>query len=75
MVLHKFMHVMNDVFRNQIQWAQRNNLSHVMEGLKLLLGMLGIQRVINISQLHIHKPKLHPFVRNYTSFKFKAYYM
>jgi len=34
LVLHEFMHVMNDIFRNQIKWAQRNNLSHVMEGLK-----------------------------------------
>jgi hypothetical protein len=34
LVLHEFMHVMNDIFRNQIQWAQRKNLSHVMEGLK-----------------------------------------
>jgi hypothetical protein len=44
-------------------------------GLKELVGMVGIQRLINISQIHIHKPKLHPFVGNYTSFKFKAYYM
>ncbi len=48
LVLHKFVHAMNKNFKNQVQWAEKDNLLKVMEGFKELLGLPNIQRAINV---------------------------
>ncbi len=60
LVLCEFMHAMNKVFKNLIQWAQGNNLFHVMEGFKEFSRMSSIQRAIDVFQIHIPTPKVHP---------------
>jgi hypothetical protein len=45
-----------------------------MERFKELLGLPSIQGAIDAIQIQIHKPKVAIFVRDYCSFKSKAYY-
>jgi len=46
-----------------------------MEGINDLSSLLSIQNAIDITQIHIQKPKSHIFVTNYYYFKSKAYNM
>ncbi len=40
--------------------ARGNNLFHVMEGFKEFSRMSSIQRAIDVFQIHIPTPKVHP---------------
>ncbi len=72
LVLHKFVHAMNKIFKNQVRWVEGNNLLHVMEGIKELSNLPSIQGAIDVVQIHIQKLKA-IFVGDYYTFKSKAY--
>ncbi len=57
MVLHKFVVVVNVVFRNQIQWPWNEDLSRVMAVFKDWCGLLFVHGAIDCTQIHNHKPK------------------
>ncbi len=74
LVLHEFVWFMNQVLRNQIAWLERDDLTKVMNGLKKICRLLAIQESIDVTQIHMFKPKgQHVF--KYFSYKSKAYNM
>jgi hypothetical protein len=73
LMLREFVHVINDVFKAQLQWIECERLFQIMQGFKELLGLPCIQGAINAIQIHIHKPMVAIRARDYYSFKLKAY--
>jgi len=74
LVLHEFVWFMNQVLQNQIAWLERDDLTKVMNGLKKICRLLAIQESIDVTQIHMFKPKgQHVF--KYFSYKSKAYNM
>jgi hypothetical protein len=53
LVLRKFVHVVNDVFKAQLWWLERERLFQIMDEFKKLLGLPSIQGAINVIQIHI----------------------
>jgi hypothetical protein len=53
LVLQEFVHVVNDVFKAQLQWLEHERLFQIMEGFKRLLRLPSIQGAINAIQIHI----------------------
>jgi hypothetical protein len=66
-MLREFVHVVNVVFKNFIQWPKGHDITYVIDGFKDLSG-LPIK-----SQVHIQKPKGQIFVVDYYFFKSKFY--
>lgn len=42
LMLRKFVHVVNDVFKAQLRWLECERLFQIMEGFKKLLGLPSI---------------------------------
>lgn len=57
MVLHKFVVVVNVVFRSQIQWPWNEDLSRVMVVFKDWCGLPFVHGAIDCTQIYNHKPK------------------
>jgi hypothetical protein len=72
-MLRKFVHVVNVVFKNFIQWPEGHDITYVIDGFKDLCGLPLIARAIKIIQVHIQKPKGQIFVADYYTFKNKFY--
>jgi hypothetical protein len=53
--LWEFVHAINDVFNNQIQWDEINSLLNVF---KEFLGLPCIQGAIDVPQILIQKSKV-----------------
>lgn len=73
LMFRKFVHVVNDVFKAQLRWLERERLFQIMDKFKKLLGLLGIQGAIDAIQIHIQKPKVAICVGDYYSLKLKEY--
>ncbi len=74
LVLHEFVWFMNQMLQNQIAWLKRDDLSKVMNGFRELCKLLAIHGFIDVTQIHMFKPK-GQHVTKYFSYKSKAYNM
>jgi hypothetical protein len=74
MVLQKFVHVVNVVFKNQIKWSTEKDLKDVMVGFKTFCDLPSIHNVINVIQICTQKSQV-AFTKHYFSFKSKTYNM
>lgn len=74
LVLCEFVWFMNPTFWNQIAWPKGDDLTKIMNGFKKLCGLLTIRGSINVTQIHVFKPKGQRVVE-YFSYKSKAYNM
>ncbi len=72
MVLHNFVFVVNEVFRNQIRWPQGEDLSWVIVGFRGFCGLLSIHGVIDCTPIYIQKPTS-GFIIDIYSYKLKAH--
>jgi hypothetical protein len=51
MVLQKFVHVVNVVFKNQIKWPKGKDLKDVMVGFKKICDFPSVHNAINVIQI------------------------
>jgi hypothetical protein len=74
MVLQKFVHVMNVVFKNKIKWPKGKDLKDVMVGFKKICDFPSIHNAINVIQICTQNLQV-AFTKHYFSFKSKTYNM
>jgi hypothetical protein len=53
LVLQQFVHAINVISKNQLQWFEGDSILHVMEGFKDLSSLPRIQGVSNVTQIRI----------------------
>jgi hypothetical protein len=72
LVLWEFLYVINVVCKIQIRWPKGEVLVKVVAGFKNLCDLPHVNGVIDITQIHIQKPR-GPFVGDYLSIKSKGF--
>lgn len=74
LVLHEFVWFVNQMFQIQITWFEGKDLVQVMIGFRKFCNLLTIHGTIDITQIHVFKPK-GQHVAEYLSYKSKVYNM